>query len=349
MLRYSMVMVVGLCTAGPTLAASWADAMFESVSRDFGSVPKGPLLVHPFRLTNNTGVPVTISNVRVSCGCVTAWPLQKNLAPGQSTAIIAQMDTGRFQRDKNVTIYVQFSRPSFEEVRLWVQANSRDDVTVTPDTLAFGQIKKGLSPSARVTISFIGANLWQVRGVTSDSNYVTTSIKPIPGNTSEVNYQLTAKLRPDTPVGKWYTDVWLQTNNPATPRVRVPLTVEIQSALTLSPAAVVLGQVQAGTVTERKIILRGVKPFRIRGVRGVDAEWSVRDSTVASKSVHVLTVTLNARNAGESNKTITIVTDLTEDGTIDLKARALVMPLQPREVSPSKDKEESAAPAPGEF
>jgi hypothetical protein len=330
-------MLVGLYTAGTTLAGSWADAMFDSLSRDFGSVPYGSILVHPFRLTNNTGAPVTISNVRVSCGCVTAKALQYQLAPGQSTAIVAQMDTHKFQRDKNVTIYVLFSRPSFEEVRLWVQANSRDDVTVTPDTLDFGQIKKGTSPAARVTISFMGGTQWQITGMSSDSNYVTTSLKQLPGNGMEVNYLLTGRLRADTPVGKWYTDVWLQTNNPATPRVRVPLTVEIQSALSLNPSAVILGQVQAGVPTERKVILRGIKPFRILGVSGIDGQWSVRDSTVASKSVHVLTVTLNGRTAGESIRKIKIVTDLPEDGEIELQTRALILPLQPKEVTPTKE------------
>jgi hypothetical protein len=311
--------------------------MFEGVSRDFGSVPRGAILVHPFRLTNNTGVPVTIGTPRVSCGCTTAWVLQNQLAPGQSTAIMVQMDTHRFQRDKNVTIYVPFTRPNFEEVRLWVQANSRDDVTVTPDTLSFGQIKKGTNPAARVTISFMGASGWQINGVSSDSNYVLTSLKQLPGNPMEVNYLLTARLRPDTPVGKWYTDIWLQTTNPATPRVRVPLTVEIQSALSLSPPSVSLGQVQAGTTTERKIILRGVKPFRIINVRGVNAQWSVRDSSVSSKTVHVLTVTLKARTAGDSASTIKIFTDLPEDGVIELQTRALILPALPREAAPATE------------
>jgi hypothetical protein len=325
MVRFSLAMLVALWAAGTSLA-SWADGMFESLSRDFGSVPRGPLLVHPFRLTNNTGVPVTISNVRVSCGCVTAWALQTELAPGQSTAVMAQMDTRRFQRDKNVTIYVQFSRPSFEEVRLWVQANSRDDVTVTPDSLAFGQIKKGTSPAARVTIAFMGSDQWRITGLSVESNYVQASLKQLPGNPMEVNYLLTARLRPDTPVGKWYTDVWLRTSNPATPRVRVPLTVEVQSALSLSPSAVLLGQVRAGTVTERKIILRGAQPFRILRVQGVDGQWLVRDSTVRSKPVHVLTITLKAPRPGQLNRTIKIITDLKRDNEIEFQAQAEVMP-----------------------
>jgi hypothetical protein len=324
MFRYSLAMLVGLSAAATASAANWAEAMFEGLTRDFGSVPRGPTLTHPFRLTNNTGSAVTISNIRVSCGCTTARALRTQLAPGQSTAILAEMDTGRFQREKTVTIYVQFSEPRFEEVRLLVQANSRDDVTVAPESVAFGQVKKGGTPSAAVTVTFSGNEQWRITGVTAESNYVKPSIKLLPGSSVEVNYQLTAKLRSDTPVGKWFTDIWLSTNNPATPRVRVPLTVEVQAALSLSPSAVILGQVKVGEQTERKIIVRGARPFKVVGVKGADSQWTVHNSSQASKTVHVLTVSLKATRPGEINRTIKVVTDLEEDNEIEFQAQALV-------------------------
>jgi hypothetical protein len=326
MFRYSLAMLVGLTVAATAATANWAEAMFENRSRDFGSVPRGPTLTHPFRLTNNTGAPVTISTVRVSCGCVTARALRTELAPGQSTAILVEMDTRRFQRDKSVTIDVQFSEPRFAEVRLLIQANSRDDVTVSPEGLAFAQIKKGSTPTAAVTVTFSGNESWGVTGAAAESNYVQASIQPLAGNPMEVNYRLTAKLRSDTPVGKWYTDIWLSTNNPASPRVRVPLTVEVQAALTLSPSAVILGQVKVGEQTERKIIVRGAQPFKIVSVKGPDAQWKVRYSSQASKTVHILTVSLKATRAGEINRTIKVITDLKEDNEVEFPAKALVVP-----------------------
>src|SRR5262249_42254138 len=108
MFRYSAVLVISLWTAGGVLAASGAESLFEETGRDFGSVPRGPTLSHPFRLTNQTGQTVHIANVRVSCGCVSASALRDELAPGQSTAIMANMDTMRFFGTRTVTIYVQF-------------------------------------------------------------------------------------------------------------------------------------------------------------------------------------------------------------------------------------------------
>ena len=68
MFRYYLVFAAGLCAASPA-TASWADLMFQELSKDFGSVPRGPALQHAFPLKNNTGEVVHIAGLRVSCGC----------------------------------------------------------------------------------------------------------------------------------------------------------------------------------------------------------------------------------------------------------------------------------------
>ena len=111
MLRYCSALLLGLCLVGPGRAATWADTMFDDLSKDFGSVPRGPMLSHPFRVTNHTHQTVVIGSIRVSCGCVTATAQQGMLAPGQSTVIYTTMDTRRFSGVKTVTIFVNISQP----------------------------------------------------------------------------------------------------------------------------------------------------------------------------------------------------------------------------------------------
>jgi len=326
MFRYTVAVWLAFGVVGAASAGSWADGMFEELSRDFGSVPRGPTLTHSFRFTNTTGQPVHIAGVRVSCGCVSASATQADVAPGQTSSIYAQMDTRRFSGVKTVTVYVQFDRPQWEEVRLWVQANGRDDVTLTPEALAFGQAKRGSAPTAAVDVVLLGNGDWKILDAQCDSNYVQPKIEEVRRGPAEVAYRVTARVRPDTPVGKWYTDVWLRTNNPATPRVRVPLTIEIESPLSVSPFVANLGQVKAGTEVERKVIVRGVKPFRITEVKGVDGQLRVQEATTDSKPVHVLTVKLKAADAGELSRTLRVLTDLKEDGEVEFKAIAQVVP-----------------------
>jgi hypothetical protein len=327
MLRYTLVLLAGLSAAAPAAAGSWADALFEELSKDFGSVPRGPTLQHTFRIKNTTQNVVTISGVRVSCGvCSKASVLKATLNPGEETSVVASMDTTRFSGVKTITVYVSFSQPAYEEVRLWMQANARDDVSFNPDTIAFGQTKRGSSPSATTTLTFLGQAQAQLLEARCESNYVQTTFKELKREGAEVSYQLTARLRSDAPVGKWYTDVWVKTNNPAIARVRVPLTVEIESALTLSPPAVTLGQVAMGGEVERRVILKGAKPFKVTKVDGTDGLLAVRDTTADSKQVHVLTVTLKGTKAGDVSRTLRVVTDLQEDNTIDFEAKGQIVP-----------------------
>lgn len=326
MLRYTLVLLAGFWATGSAGAATWADGMFDELTKDFGSVPRGPTLTHHFRVRNTTRVPVNISGVRVSCGCVSASALRTYLRPGEETSIVARMDTTRFTGIKGVTIYVQFDRPGFQEVRLWVQANGRNDFAVTPDTLAVGQIKRGSTASASVNVTFYGnseARIVQVRG---ESNYIKPVIREVRRLESEVVYEVTAGLRSDTPVGKWYTDVWVRTNLPSMPQVRVPLTVEVESALSISPEAVALGRVKADAEVERRVIIRGVKPFRITKVQGASDPVVVRDNTTGAREVHVLTVKLKNPSPGALRRTLRVFTDLPEDGQVDFQVSADVLP-----------------------
>src|SRR3954451_24213188 len=113
MLRYSLVLVAALSAAESASASTWAQGLFDETSKDFGSVPRGPLLTHHFRVVNRTKQAVNVSSVRVSCGCVTATAMKTYLAPGEETTIYATMDTTRFTGPKSVTVFVQFDSPSF--------------------------------------------------------------------------------------------------------------------------------------------------------------------------------------------------------------------------------------------
>jgi hypothetical protein len=263
----------------------------------------------------------------VSCGrCSSARALQYELQPGQETAIMATMDTNQFLNTKTITIFVTFSQPRVEEVRLWIQANSREDVMFQPNELAFGRVKRGSAAESKVTISFLGGANTQILELKSDSNFVQTAFKAIPRNGNDTAYEITAKLRDDTPAGKWYTDLWLKTNNPAMPKLRVPVTVEVEAQLTVNPSSVMLGKVKAGSETDHKVLIRGVRPFRIIGITGTDGQLQVRQTNNESKAVHVLTVTLNPRDVGDLSRVIRVQTDLKTSGDIEFHAQAQVVP-----------------------
>ena len=82
--------VVATSTTPNVLTIAQADEMLtlKETEFDFGKIPQGKPVTHVFEITNNSKVPLNISNVHASCGCTTPeWEKDKALAPGEKTKI----------------------------------------------------------------------------------------------------------------------------------------------------------------------------------------------------------------------------------------------------------------------
>ena len=104
MVLAGVVMVGGL--AGTVRAGNWSDTLFNERSHDFGPVPRGGIVRHPFVLTNRLTVPIQILNLRVSCGCTSGTASASVVPPGKTAIIEAQMDTRNFVGRKSTTLFV---------------------------------------------------------------------------------------------------------------------------------------------------------------------------------------------------------------------------------------------------
>jgi hypothetical protein len=304
-----------------------AQALFAELSKDFGSVPRGTLLTHQFRFTNTTQLPLHVAAVRSSCTCATPTIDRAEIPPGEATAVTVSVDTRKFAGLRTFTIYIQFDQPFVGETRLTLQANSREDVAIEPSYLAFGRIRQGSSPTASVTIEYRGIQNWQITGVENDNGYLQVQLQESPRRLGLATYHLTATLHPNTPVGAWHADVWLKTNDAATPRIRVPLTVEVEGMLTATPRDVLLGRVKPGGSAERKVVVRGPAPFQILKIEGVDEHLHISAAREEVKAFHVLRVHLKAgQEAGELSRRIRVYTDLPNVPPVEFTVQAQVSP-----------------------
>jgi hypothetical protein len=197
---------------------------------------------------------------------------------------------------------------------------------MTPDTLAFGQVKKGSTPAVSTTITFHTTTPVLITGVRSETNYLIPTIKEISRQNQLLGYQLTATLRGDAPPGKWYSDIWLKTNSATLPQIRVPVTLEIESALSLTPEIVALGMLKTQTELERRVIIRGVKPFKITRIDGGDNQLEVSESSNEEKKVHILSVKLKPQEIGSFTRKVRISTDLSSDNQVEFQVSGQIVP-----------------------
>lgn len=322
MFRFSMPLLMGVCFLAPLGAADGLPALFDTQSHDFGNVAIGTMLHHDFKIKNTTNQTLHIANLRVSCGCTTPSTPNATILPGETGTVHAQMDSRRFSGAKSVTIFVLFDQPYTQEVNLVVSAYGRNDVAVSnPESLEFGRMRKGTSPALTTNVSF--ATPLRITQAAADSGYVKVSFQPKQDQYGGVTYALTATISPKLPVGNWYTDVWVNTENGS--RVRIPLTVVVEPSLTITPGVVEFEATPIGQPSEKSIIVKGDHPFRILDVTGGGDTFTATDKTSEPKTTHVVRVTFKPGKEGNFVKNLQIETDLKDQSRVQLAVKGTGM------------------------
>src|SRR5271165_2994263 len=159
-------------------AAGWADSLFLERAFDFGPVPRGAKVKHDFVLTNRLAEPITILNLRPSCGCTSGKASTATVNAGTSAVIEARMDTRNFLGIKATTLFVTLVTAGGREaeVRLGVTSNILADIVLNPGSIDFGTVMKGQTPSQVLTIDRIGGKGFRFERMVSASRVLTAQL-----------------------------------------------------------------------------------------------------------------------------------------------------------------------------
>ncbi len=304
--------LIGWVTATVPAQAGVAE-LFGEREKDFGVTPRGPVLVHYFRFTNTTGQTLVLGSPRVSCGCVAAAVSSPRVAPGESAAVIAYMDTRRIPTPnvpRIVTVYVPFISPTFEEVTFRVRAVCREDLSITPDAIVFGTLPKGQGGRKSVRVTFYGDSNWRLADAVSTGGYVQAALSGPTVQGNAVSYEVAAQLDPACPAGYWICEIVLKSPHPATPLIRIPVTVTVTPPVVAArPLTVSFSNAAVGTFAEKRITLEADQPFRILQVRGADAQVQVILDGDHAAPTHAATIAVKPAVAGTFSRTVEFVTD----------------------------------------
>ncbi len=306
-------------TAAP--AQGWAQKMFkEGTSHDFGVVPHGAQLFHRFTITNIYAVRMEITGIHPGCGCVTAAASTRVLEPRESAALDVRMDAKIFTGPKTVAIRITVGPEFTSSAELKVSATSRTDVVFNPGQINFGTVTPGQSPSQTIDVEYAGQQNWQVTEVLAKDLPLDVTFKELYRKPGQVGYQVKATLKADAPVGTLKQDVFLKTNDPASPLLAVLVEANVQTTLSVYPPALNLGSVKVGEALTRRVVVRGNKPFRILGVEGVgDGIGLENELTATAASQTLVTFKCQFTQPGDFKRELKIKTDLQESPVVTVK------------------------------
>lgn len=289
----TLALVLAAALVGPSArGAGWADRLFSEQGHDFGSVPRGAKVRHNFAVTNRLDEPLTILNVRASCGCTTGRAAVPNLAPGQATAVEAEMDTRNFVGKKATTLFVTLLTASGREaeVRLAVSSTIQSDIVLNPGTVDFGVVARGQTPTQTLTIDRVGQSAWRVQRMVSACKAIDATLTESSRTAQGVGYQLTVTLRPDAPTGVVRDEIRLLTNDRETPVFPIQVTAAVRGDLSASPSVLSLGRVNSAGAVQGRFLVRSSRPFTVRAVEGDGDGFRAAVDDVSAKPVHLVTV-----------------------------------------------------------
>src|SRR5262249_34183983 len=210
-------------------------------------VPLGAQLLHRFRVTNIYAVPLEFTQVRASCGCVSAAPSARVLQPRESGTVDVTMDGRRFKGAKSVTVYVTVGPTYVSTAELKVSAHSRADVVFNPGQVNFGAVASGQTPSQPVDVEYAGPLDWHVTEVLARGLPFDVELRELYRQRGrQVGYRVTVTLKPDAPVGPLKREIHLRTNDPASPLIGVLVEANVEAALAVQPSPLPLGPARVG-------------------------------------------------------------------------------------------------------
>jgi len=328
------VVGLGAATASPAQSDNWANKLFtfkggpQALYHDFGNVPFGTMLHYNFPIYNPWAIPIEITEVRVSCGCVTAKPTKNILQPRETAYIEANMDTLRFKRPeaRTVSIHISVGPQYISTATVQVSANARGDVVLQPGQVSFGVVAGGQTPARTVDVEYAGVIDWRINEVIKNDAPIEVAAEEWYRRPGRVGYHLNVTLKPDAPPGPLTKELLLKTNDPASPLVPVLVEGNIQATLTVSPNPLPLGTVKVGDTVTKKVIVRGYQPFKITGLENLGETFTFDELPANAQAQQILTVKFQAKSPGDVREQIKIKTDLPQEAAVTLKIEGTVVP-----------------------
>jgi len=104
------------------VAKDTAKIQFVKEKHDFGKVDQGKVLTYSFKFKNVGDAPLTINNVRTTCGCTAAVVKGKKLNPGKEGEIKITFNTTGYGGNVSKYVYVETNDPAAAQKQLTVSA-----------------------------------------------------------------------------------------------------------------------------------------------------------------------------------------------------------------------------------
>jgi hypothetical protein len=330
-MRFALPVLAAMAMVVPQTAGAgdWTDVVFPERTHEFGTVARGSKVRHSFKLINSTAQEIHIASWKTKCGCTDVKVGARDIPPGTQTVIEAVIDTTNFKDYKASGLTLFLDRPTPASVDLNITCFIRTDVTLNPGQVDFGVVNRSKGAELELALTYSGSlPNWKVMEMRTVSDHVVARLKETGRSAGgQVNYTLTATLKPSAPVGIFKDEITLTTNAPNTPSIPVSVSAMVQSNVIVSPSVINFGTVKAGQTIQKTVLVRSAQSFQLTEIKPGQPDLSAPDAGADSKGLHSVVLTFKAPGRpGPYNTTVEFETDLKDEPPARLTAFANIVP-----------------------
>jgi len=262
------------------------------LNHDFGIVTPNSTSRHVFSVRNSSTKVWTLSSVSQSCSCAVARSTSEIIKPGSAESFeyfyTAASDTGNAVK----SVRLQFEEPGTPRVVLRTTAKIRSHMTLAPRFVDVGPIA-----FAETHINLIDIDVLNYSDIPWDSirlgktpDWITLhscALKVHEGEAVEPDFcrqhwRCTLAIAPnELQPGRHFEDLTLIADC-GKAAAKLPLSVTVRSAVTVSPSVLMLGSVPSGSSATQRLTLRFAEPLtaatidKLSDVVSVDEESHLR-------------------------------------------------------------------------
>ena len=312
--------------AQPVAAGDERPALaFEQYMVNLGPVPPTPFISGRFTFRNAGNVPLHITDLEPSCGCLSPRMAKRDYLPGEKGEFLVGVETpGEAAGPKEYTIKVRYKdpRPRVETVKFRVTL-PEPQVVVDPRALMIYQFTQEATEEDLVVTDNLAEPL-EITSIACDSDLVTARlIGWVDGDSKSRRQLVKVRVAGVVPPGRTRALVTIHTSNSAYRELHVPLILQGRtegpgagaSPVTVSPERLWFDRNGPQSMTQRVTVTdRRAEPLRPTAVSTssefVTATIGASGLNDAGHSRFEVEVTVSDElPAGRFRDTLTVVTD----------------------------------------
>ena len=225
---------------------------FENPNFNFGKVFKGQNIENIYKFENRGNDVLKINKVKTSCGCTAAILTNKIVLPGKTGEIKATFKTGSYRGNVTKSITVISNDPNSPKYKLTLTGEIKEDIIITPKNVNFGSIYIGGEIDKMVKVKSITESNLNIKKISSSKPFVNVSI----AEKDKEGYTIKVALKDNHKIGRFGGVIYLETNSPRQPKVKIPFFGEIIGDITTYPKRIHYGSLTSGKEKTQKLFVK---------------------------------------------------------------------------------------------